>query len=480
MLLRSTLLYAPAIFITRISALLLIIIATRLIDQTEYGLLTLVVTIGEMTDVAVSNWLRISLLRLGGKGEISRGSVGLAARVLVLTTLGGLLIGTLVSILLVPERWGEFALAVCTYLAVGAISRFALVILQMQQKHGLYAMLEFLRAVLQLLLPVLAILLWRQQTFLMVSLSSSAAVLITGLIALTLARRGVVAGPARFTGRELFGLGLPLIVMALVGFGLENAERLLLQIYHHAGTVAIFATAYALARQPIDTIANAINMGAFPELVSRFDSEGPAAAGEFLAHQMALMARLCLPIAALLIAVPSEIVALLLPAAYADHTGDLFPLIALAVLGAAFTNFIFQNMMHAHKRPWLLIATMVPGSLATIGLSLLLIPSYSAMGAALALAGGSLTNLVVSIIVSTRLTPIPIPYAELLRSLGIAAAVGFAALLASAAAGETWPFIKLAAAGLASGSVFLLLTYLLHPSETRAFANQVRARLKLA
>ena len=89
MLLRSTLIYAPAILLTRISALLLLAIATRLIDQTEYGLLTLVVTIGEMTDVAVTNWLRISLLRLGGKGEISRGSLVLAGRVLLVTTAAG-------------------------------------------------------------------------------------------------------------------------------------------------------------------------------------------------------------------------------------------------------------------------------------------------------------------------------------------------------------------------------------------------------
>jgi O-antigen/teichoic acid export membrane protein len=55
LLLRATLIYAPAILLTRISALLVLVIATRLIDQTEYGLFTLVVTIGEMTDIAVTN-----------------------------------------------------------------------------------------------------------------------------------------------------------------------------------------------------------------------------------------------------------------------------------------------------------------------------------------------------------------------------------------------------------------------------------------
>ena len=66
-MLRSTLIYGPAILFTRLSALLLLIVVTRLINQEEYGLLTLVVTVGEMTDAAVTNWLRIALLRLGGK-----------------------------------------------------------------------------------------------------------------------------------------------------------------------------------------------------------------------------------------------------------------------------------------------------------------------------------------------------------------------------------------------------------------------------
>ena len=71
-------------------------------------------TVGELTDSAVTNWLRIALLRLGGKGEISRGSLALAARVLAVTTLVGLVVSAAASGIVAPERWAEFALAVCT------------------------------------------------------------------------------------------------------------------------------------------------------------------------------------------------------------------------------------------------------------------------------------------------------------------------------------------------------------------------------
>ncbi|HTO29075.1 MAG TPA: oligosaccharide flippase family protein, partial [Devosia sp.] len=297
MLLRSTLIYAPAILLTRLSALLLLAIATRLVDQTEYGLLTLVVTIGEMTDVAVTNWLRIALLRLGGKGDVSRGGLLLAGRVMVISTLVALAVAAGASLVVAPDRWIDFALAVGAYLVAGTVGRFALTVLQMQQRHSTYSILEFLRAGLQLALPVLAITIL-PGSFLSISLGSSLGVLIAGLVAGALAWRKVVGGPAPFTQREFFAFGVPLVVMALVGFGLNNAERLFLNGYYNAGAVAIFAAAYALARQPIDMVANAINMGAFPEIVGKFDAEGPAAATALVSRLMALMLRLCLPVAA--------------------------------------------------------------------------------------------------------------------------------------------------------------------------------------
>ncbi|TJW34212.1 MAG: lipopolysaccharide biosynthesis protein, partial [Mesorhizobium sp.] len=283
---------------------------------------------------------------------------------------------------IVPERWVEFAIAVCSYLIAGSIGRFALTVLQMQQRHSVYSMLEALRALLQLVLPIGAIAIF-QDSFLTVSLGSSLGVVIAGLAAGIMASRRVVAGPPRFTQKEFFALGVPLIIMALVGFGLNSAERVFLKIYYDAGAVAIFAAAYALARQPIDMVANAINMGAFPEVVSQFDEAGPAASGRLLSQLMALMIRLCLAVAAMLVALSNDITQLLLPSEYHGRFGLLFPIIAFSVLCANLTSFVYGAVVHAHKRPWLLIIANSFGSVATIALSLLLIPKMAEVGAAL-------------------------------------------------------------------------------------------------
>jgi len=476
LLLRSTLIYGTAILLTRISALVLLVVVTRLINQEEYGLLTLVATVGEMTDVAVTNWLRIGLLRLGGKGEISRGSLVLAGKVLLCTTMLALVIAAAASAFVVPARWVEFAVAVCTYLVVGAIARFALTVLQMQQRHSTYSLLECLRALLQLALPIGAIMVF-PGSFLVVSLGSSAGMLVAGVIAFAVASQRVTAGPSRFSARELFMLGVPLVAVALVGFGMNSAERLFLNAFHDAAAVAIFAAAYVLARQPIDMVGNAINIGTFPEVMSRFDEQGPAASGELLSQIMALMMQLCLPVAAMLVALSGPVTELLLPQSYHGRTGLLFPAIAFAVLCANLTSFVYGAVIHAHKRPWLLIVATSLGSVATIGLSVMLIPGLSELGAAIALAGGSVFALAACIVISQQLTPVPVPWRDIALSLATAFATGLAARLVAAQLNTLPALVPLIAGGTAGAATLLLATWLFRPAAARKFLAAIRQRI---
>ncbi|MGX5720639.1 lipopolysaccharide biosynthesis protein [Shinella zoogloeoides] len=476
MLLKSTLIYGPAILLTRISALLFLVIATRLIDQTEYGLLTLVVTVGEMTDVALTNWLRISLLRLGGKGDVTSGSLSRAGTILLFTTLLAIVVSIVASGYVAPERWTDFSIAVCGYLVAGAVARYGLVILQMQQRHTTYAMMEFLRALLQLVFPILAMLA-EHDTFVAISLASSLGMLTAGVISGIVAARKIVPGPPRFTHREFFALGLPIIAIALVSFGLANAERIFLKIYHGASAVAVFAAAYALARQPVDMIANAINMGAFPEAVGRFDEEGPAAAAALFKQFLSLIFTFSLPVAALLAALGHDLTELLLPENYDGPYNLLFGIVAVSAVCTNLADFVYGAVVYAHKRPWLLIVSKLFGSVSTIGLSFLLIPTMSEVGAAAALAGGAVINLLVSVVISERLTPVPLPWRALATALATSLAVGSVAAFISHSLGGTHAVFRLALAGSAAGLIFFAVNALCYPAEARRGLAAVRSRL---
>lgn len=476
LLLRSTLIYAPAVLLTRLSALIFMVVATRLIDKTEYGLLTLVVTVGEMTDVVVTNWLRIAFVRLGGTGEVSRGSVLRTGQILLATTVLGVIIATIATLFVVPERWLEFSIAVGTYLVAGAVSRYAITLLQMQQRHSTYSMMEFLRASLQLVLPC-ATMLIEHNSFLAISLASSLGTLIAGLVASVFAARQIVAGPPRFTHHEFFALGIPIVSMALLAFGLNNSERVFLKVYHDATAVAVFAAAYALARQPIDMVANAINIGAFPEAAGRFDEDGPEGAAALFKQFIALVFSLSLPIAALLVALSDNLAAFLLPASYGGPYTAMFAVITFSAICMNLSDFVYGGMIFIHKRPWLLLIIKAFGTCTTIGLAFIVIPPFGELGAAAVLAGGAFVALIVSAIISDRLTPISLPWRAMAAAVIVAACVGTMARLTANMAESLHVFFRLAAGGTAGGIVFIALNSLFYPQAAKKVLRTVRARI---
>ena len=120
------------------------------------------------------------------------------------------------------------------------------------------------------------------------------------------------------------------------------------------------------------------------------------------------------------------------------------------------------------------------GLLAFLRPSLLLIPAMAETGAALALAGGTLASLAACVIISERLTPVPVPWRDMMVSLGIAAATGLMATLASGGLGQVPALVALIAGGAAGGATFLVLNALVHPEETRALTMRLRNRLRSA
>jgi O-antigen/teichoic acid export membrane protein len=475
MLIRSTIIYLPAILLPRISAILLLIVTTRLVSQTEYGLLALVVAIGEMTDAAVSNWLRIALLRLGGTGTIASGSLKRATTVLIGTSAAAILVAIFASMLIVPERAGEFALAVSAYIVAGSVSRHALCILQMQQRRVTYTMMEFARSICVIVLPITAIVLV-EPTFLAASLATSLGTLACGIAGLRIAYRQVESGPARFSYGELFSLGVPLIVLALISFGLDAIERPLLKLFHDAGVVAVYAAAYALARQPIDILGNAINQGAFPEMVSIFDTRGPAAAGAFIVQQLNLIAMLILPAAAFLMVLGPDIVGLILPESYHADAGAVFPVVVASVVLFNFKVFVFDNVFHAHKRNWLQSASLLPGAVIGIALSLYLIPTYAALGAAWGYLAACGIGLLTSIAMSSSLLRLPVALSDLGRALIVALGVFVVTAIVRQWTADEWVLVRLVLAGAAGGAAFLTLVALLHRQEAQTLITTLGLR----
>ena len=182
----------------------------------------------------------------------------------------------------------------------------------------------------------------------------------------------------------------------------------------------------------------------------------------------------------MLVALGGEITQLLLPESYHGRTGLLFPAIAVAVVCANLTNVVYGAVIHAHKRPWLLIVATLMGSVGTISLSVILIPGLAELGAAIALAGGAVLALVACVIIGERLTPVPIPWRDIALSLATALATGIVASLVATLLRGTPVLVSLATAGTAGAATLLLMTWLFRPAAMRMFLTALRRRIDIA
>lgn len=472
-MLRSTLIYAPAVLMPRLAALVSLIIMTRLLSQADYGLLVLTVTVGEMADAALSGWARISLLRLGSATRISTGAIALAARVSAATSLAAVATAAIGGIVLVPDHPAAFALATASYVANNTVNRLALSVLQIEERRALFSLLESGRAIGIVLVPTLVVLFW-MPSFLAASLSGSIVTGLFGIVALRCAVAGATSGAAPFTAGDLFRFAGPFILLAFLAYGIGSIDRVMLKALQDAAAVGVYAAAFVLAAQPLDAIGNAINLQAFPRIVARYDRDGPDGAARDAAQGIELLLKLALPCAGLLVVLRGEIAELLLPASYHDIAVAVMPVIAGGAVCVQLKYFGFDNVFHAARRNWLQSASLAPAFIVAVAVGLLAIPAWGPLGAAMSYAASAFTGVLGSALLGRRIVRVSLSPREIGKAVLSAGMTMLAASAVIAAAPALPLHGTLVVALFAGGMAFLLGNALLHWPDTRRALHALR------
>ncbi|WP_298956998.1 lipopolysaccharide biosynthesis protein [uncultured Methylobacterium sp.] len=408
-------LYFLANLAPRALMFVLLIVLTRLMPMGEYGLFVLVVTTGEICDMALGNWVRVFALRSEGAGGRVRPrrlgrlvalTVGMTAVSLVFAVGSGLLR---------HDQGFAFALAVSAYLLAFAPLRLSLILLQIRRMHRTYAAVEALRAAGTLAAASAATLL-AGPGFLAATLGLAGATLLAGLVGLVRAMRGVARPQRARTGYgAAIAFGLPVMLASLLAYTIGIVDRYAVDLLMGPHAVAVLAAAYSLARQPVDLFLGPLNAYAFPHLVRLYEQEGAAATGR---AQAGLIATLTIVGGAIvsglsLLAVP--LLAVALPADYREEGAVLIPWIAVGSLAIATKFFIFDNAFHLSKRTWLQPPAMTPPALFGILLCFLLIPRLGILGAGISYALASLAACTLTALITRRIIPIPMPWRALAR-----------------------------------------------------------------
>jgi O-antigen/teichoic acid export membrane protein len=425
--------YIVANIAPRAAMFVLMIALTRTLPIAQYGLFALAVAIGEILDMVASNWIRFYLLRT----EAAAADLGSDAvsRSLVLAVVSTALavVATFFVVPLVDEPHArELIIATVAYICAFAILRTTLTLTQLLRQHRLYLFIESVRACGILIGSGLA-LVYRQSDFLPACLALAAITAVASLAGLAICFSQMPC--LRFPrGGYLAAVkyGMPFAVATSLMYTLGWLDRLILNYFSGPAQVAIYAAAFAVARQPVDLFVAPLNNYVFPMLVRAHSGQEEHNAAWLQTGTITSVSIIGFGVIGMLVMFAEPVTTILFPVSYRASATTLIPLIAAGAFCLALKQFVFDNSLHVTGKVWLHVASIVPSAVIGVVASIVMIRLYGELGAAMAYFLAAVIAVVSGAVLSLRGFSFPIPWRYLLAAL-------VATLLAC---GSSWAALK--------------------------------------
>ena len=248
--------YAPAVIVPRLLMLAQITLLTRFIPLAEFGLLVLVMTIGDALDALCCNWIRTVLGRFGaGKTET------LAEEV----TLSLIVYGIFACCLAIPaavvaahhfhhDGFPMFFIGVAGYLLTNGVARNALTILALRGMKLAFFTVESVRTGLGFAAVMSLAISGAATTYGPLVLAMNAAAAVAATIGIFYALRGIGLRRPTHWGWDRRGYAMPLFAGAIIGIVLNSSDRMVMETFAGSAALATYAAAMTLARQPLASI----------------------------------------------------------------------------------------------------------------------------------------------------------------------------------------------------------------------------------
>lgn len=474
--LKSTAIYLPGILIPRVMSLAILVVMTHLLSKVEFGLMSLVITLGEMVDTSCTTWVRLALLRLGAGGAVSPNLAKVVFRVVTMTTIAGCVLSFAISHFLVDQQRSSFALALATYIFGISFLRFGLALLQVEGKSVSYSVIEIVRSLIAFSLATAST--WViGKSFIYPAMAVSLTLCVFALLAITLGVRPLRASARTYSMKDIRAFAGPLLILSVMTIAANAMDRLSLQYYFGPAALGVYAATYALARQPVDVMANAINTGGYPALVGHFERGGRNEAGVFLGEQLSFFFKFVAPAVSVLFILRNDVFSVFLPAGYREEGSTIFGFI---LAGAFFYNLrscIFDNIFLVERRNEVQLKYFVFVFPASVLIAMYAVPRFGVIGGAMLFTAWTAIALMMSFLFGRQFIKIQFRREEAFRILAVCLASGGLAAAAHYALLSEPAFVRLLAGTVAAGIGFFGSLIGLHPSEARTILSGFRRRL---
>ncbi|HZP08106.1 lipopolysaccharide biosynthesis protein [Methyloceanibacter sp.] len=431
---RNAAIYGGALLLPRLAAFVALIVFSRIVEPAEYGYFALFVTSAELLNAVLFNWIRLALLRLYPEYE-SAGRISILRRTCLamtgLATAVSIPVGALMALVAAPERTVAFSLLLGIMTFANGVVRLRLAELQAQERSLQYFGIEVSRATLSLVLS-LALVELAGSNFETLSAGFALASLGVALVCLIpFVRELSHLGLDRPAVKTIVSYAGPIVPITVLESLIPLTERYVIQLVAGPAAVGIYAATQNLVQQPINMLASAVGLAAFPIVMRSAEREGNGSAQSRMGEVGSYLLALGLPAVAGLIMLRTEIASVVLGEQFRGQAAALIPWIAATALLVNLKFHYFDLAFHVTRRLMVQVASLLPATLLTAPFIYVFLKMFGLPGAA---AGSCLAfslSVLASWLAGRRLLAIPHALGEIARigasavvMVGVLAAIG--------------------------------------------------------
>lgn len=416
-LLKQTSAYLLAHGVAAIFGFLSVILFTRLLTPTEYGVYVIATSLVTILITALYNWVKLSTLRMQAEGE----AVDVRMTTLVAFALASAFmpIGGIAVVWFGGVSWERVAAAMALALALGFFD-LGLEIMKARQETLAYMRAAILRAAASIVIALTLVLTGFGGIGLIFGIA--AGYMLASLVGAPLLWRGPRRPFDRQAFKAMLWLGLPMAASGAL-YALHAAlDRLVVATLLGDHDAGVYGASADLVRQMIVFPALSVAAAIIPVAIRTFAEEGHAQTDGHLLHSGELLMAIVFPAAVGLAIIAPHIAALILGSDFREAAITLIPILCLAWAIQSISQQYIQVSFYIAKTPGLLALQCLSVLLTNLALIGPMVTTYGLKGAAFSFLIAEVVGLVTGYFLGRRAYSLPFAWKPALR-VGVAVAI---------------------------------------------------------
>jgi O-antigen/teichoic acid export membrane protein len=419
--------YLPMNIVQGVVGLFSIVVFTRLLTPTEFGVYALAFSAMTLGHTLTFTWMEAAMARFYAP-EAQGGRLADHFATLYLSWLGTAALFAVIagSALLIWPGDGPVKMAVGAGMAATLARSFLKLIQERRRAAGDVrgaALMDMAQTVAGFALGAGLIYAGRSGAAPIAGSGIAAALVLVFLLPAELKRRA--GGAFQATRAKTYAVyGLPVALSLIFALALATTDRFLVAAFLGEASVGVYQAGYSLANRTLDVMFIWLGAAGGPALIVALERGGASALAKAAREQAGLMLALSLPASLGLALVAHPLAEVMVGPALRQGAAAVTPWIAASSLFAGLTTYYTHQAFTLGRRTGLLLLAMSVPAALNVALNLWLIPRLGLTGALVATTVSYGVGLLISAVLGRAAQSLPLPIGALAKAALAAAIMG--------------------------------------------------------